>query len=235
MSKILITVLICILGLQIKAQNFDSVKHDKFAFSDGDKDVFKATFTDVSAKEVQKGLETFLKKYKAKLSPVKGHEGEYTVDKVVFKDVHRNETKMHVKIAEFDKNTMLYIQYETEGAIVNEESKENDKNIYNRVTSSMANSATYVAYNNALMALGKDKDTKEKELTSLKKEEEKLKESVSKSNLSINASRNSLTSLQSKLSNYQVSLKEKQDQISAKENEIASQDIGVLKSQIKDI
>lgn len=235
MKKINILLVLTLAFVGINAQSYSPVSTEYTAFSDGEKEVFKVVFDQVSQKQVDEALKDYLKNYKVKLSSVKGVKDEYTVADAKLTNVNNATTNMIIKTTELEGNATLYIHYLVDSKIVSEKNTPSEYGGYEKFTEALANKATYIAYDEVLKTQNKVVSDKESDLKGLEKDEEKQHNAIGDAKKSIKDSETALSSLEKDLSNQKTLVTSKKQEVDAKKAEIASVNVKTLESDIKTI
>ena len=235
MKTINLLLLFLLLSLGVVAQSYSPISNEYFVFSSGEKEVFKTSFTKVSAVQVNAAVKEYLKNYKTKIESVKGFDNEYVVNNVVLSDINQNTTNIAIKITELEGNATLYIHYLTDDKIVSKANTPNAFDGYTKFTQAIDDKATFIAYDALIEAQSNVVGDKQKELKGIEMNEEKQHDAIGKSNISIKDSQKAITSLQGSLKNQQSLVAIKTQQVGDKESDIASVNVKTLESNIKDV
>lgn len=235
MKKINLLIALTFIFFGVNAQSYSPVTNEYFAFSTGEKEVFKTSFDQVNASEVEEALKDYLKNYKAKLTPVKGVDKEFTVEELNISDINQNVTTMAVKITELEGNATMYIHYLTNEKIVSVTNTPSEFEGYVKFTEALANKATFSAYNSLIDAQNTLLNDRQKELKGFEKDEENKHDDIGKAKKSIKDSQVAITKLEGDLKNQQALVTTKKQQVSDKEAEIAGVNVKTLETDIKDI
>lgn len=219
----------------LMAQSYTPVSKDYFAFSSGEKEVFKVVFDEVTMSEAESSFKDYLKNYKAKVESVKGASNEYEVNEVRLSDINQGTTNMVVKFTELEGDASMYIHYLFNEQIVSSANTPGEVAGYEKFTEAIADKAVHLAFDDLVKAQKNDIKDKEKELNALEKDEVKENEAIGKAKKSIKDSESALITLKGQLKNQQDLVAAKMQQVNEKEAEIASVDVKALEGQIKDL
>lgn len=231
--KLLLASLLGFAGLY--AQSYIPVTNEYFAFSTGEKEVFKTTFNQVSLAEAEGAFKDYLKNYKSKIEPVKGISNEYQIAEVLLSDINQAKTAMFVKFTELEGNASIYIHYLNNGKIVSKGNTPNEFDGYTKFTEAIADKSVFSAFESLIKTQSIKVKAKEKELNSIEKDEVKEHDAIGKAKKSIKDSKVMISTLEGQYKNQQSMLASKQKQVGDKQSEIASVDIKTLDGQINDL
>ncbi|MGB1248623.1 MAG: hypothetical protein ACPG4Z_07035 [Chitinophagales bacterium] len=234
MSKKITAVLaLCISLFFVQAQDYAPVNSEKFVFTAGEKDAMKVTFENVNVKQVEEALKDYLKNYKAKLSGVKGADGEYLVEEFVVTDIDQTAATLDVKVSELEGNATLYVAYTLEGGVINSTSTLFGD--FTSFTESIADKSVVYAFDEKIEEQEKELKAKEKELKSFEKSEEKEHEKIAQSNSSISQSNSSISAFEGDLNRQKMVVGDKDKLVANKEADIAAMDVKVQEKKIKEL